>query len=370
MSKRPRTAPQPEKRGKIEKREKSVRRALSSSKFPAAKNTAAGKAQSTKPDAQELASVASRVDPEFPVVGFGASAGGLEAFTQVLSHLPMDTGMAFVLVQHLDPKRESMLAEILARSTPLPVEEVKHLTLVQPNHIYVVPRGVDMRIENRILHLSPYTATRLPHMAIDYFFRSLAVDLRNKAIGVILSGTGMDGTQGLKAIKAEGGISFAQDEKSAKHDGMLRSAIAGGSVDYILPPAQIAEELARLRTHPYVARPRTAQPEEIIPVPDDTLAQILRRIHIVTGVDLSQYKVNTIKRRILRRMMLGKVESLDEYLKRLQTDTLEVGALYEDMLINVTQFFRDPETFDALQSEIFPKIAGDGTTGGVRIWVP
>ncbi|HVP48110.1 MAG TPA: chemotaxis protein CheB [Bryobacteraceae bacterium] len=305
----------------------------------------------------------------FPVAGFGASAGGLEAFTQLLNNLSPGTGMAFVLVQHLDPNRESMLAEILSRATSMPVIEVRHSTPVEPNHVYVAPRGMDMRIQDRVLHLSPHPATREPHMPIDYFLSSLADDLRNNAIGVILSGTGSDGSQGLKALKAEGGITFAQDEKSAKFDGMLRSAIAGGCVDFILPPEKIAEELARLGTHPYVAPPQPAPPEEVIPVPDDALAQILRRIHAITDVDLSLYKPNTIKRRILRRMLLSKAESLDEYIKRLQTDLAEVQTLYEDMLINVTQFFRDPETFQALKTQIFPKIAGEGS-GGVRVWVP
>jgi len=305
----------------------------------------------------------------FPVVGFGASAGGLEAFSRVLNHLSPSTGMAIVLVQHLDPNRESMLAEILSRATSMPVIEVRRSIPVEPNNVYVAPRGMDMRIQNRVLHLSPYPATREPHMPINYFLSSLADDLRNNAIGVILSGTGSDGSQGLKAIKAEGGITFAQDEKSAKFDGMLRSAIAGGCVDFILPPEKIAEELARLGSHPYVAPPLPAPPEEVIPLPDDALAQILRRIHAITDVDLSLYKPNTIKRRILRRMLLSKAPSLDDYMKRLQSETAEVQALYEDMLINVTQFFRDPETFQVLKTQIFPRIAGEGS-GGVRVWVP
>src|SRR5579872_7060944 len=291
----------------------------------------------------------------FPVAGFGASAGGLEAFIQLLKHLPADTGMAFVLVQHLDPTRESMLAEILSRSTAMPVMEVKHSTPVEPNHVYVAARATDIRIVNRVLVLSPYTATRAPHMAIDHFFRSLAEDLQNKAIGVVLSGTGSYGSQGLKAIKSEGGITFAQDERSAKHDGMLRSAISAGCVDFVLPPDQIAGELARLGNHPYVAPSQPAPPEDVIPLPDDLLALMLRRIHTVTNVDLSLYKPNTIKRRILRRMLLNKADSLDAYLKRLQDDPAEVHALYEDMLINVTQFFRDPDTFRALQNDIFPR---------------
>jgi len=340
------------------------------------RNTSKGAAKpdlkSSEPPAPEAAPAEPAVsvsENTFPVAGFGASAGGLEAVTQLLNGLSPSTGMAFVLVQHLDPNRESMLAEILSRATSMPVTEVRHSTPVEPNHVYVAPRGSDIRIQNGILHLAPFPATREHHLPIDYFFGSLAEDLGNKAIGVILSGTGSDGSQGLKAIKAEGGITFAQDEKSAKFDGMLRSAIAGGCVDFVLPPDRIAGELARLGSHPYVVPPQPAPPEEVIPVPDDALGQILRRIHAVTGVDLSLYKPNTIKRRILRRMLLSKAESLDDYVKRLHADPAEVQALYEDMLINVTQFFRDPEAFQVLKAQIFPKIAGEGSSG-VRIWVP
>ena len=318
---------------------------------------------------KSAASVSAGAGGGFPVVGFGASAGGLEAFTQVLTHLSTTTGMAFVLVTHLDPKRESMLAEILSRSTRMPVTEVRRSTAVEPNHVYVAPPGTDIRLEKRVLHLSPYIPKGVPHMAVDYFFRSLAQDLGNNAIGVILSGTGTDGSYGSKAIKAEGGITFSQDENSAKHDGMLRSAIVSGAVDFVLPPDKIADELARLGSHPYVAPPKPAAPEDVIPVPEAALSKILHRIHRATGVDLSQYKPNTIKRRILRRTLLVKAESLDAYVTRLEDDPEEVQALYEDMLINVTQFFREPGCFDALKTDVFPNIAGQGADS-VRIWVP
>ncbi|HXJ41869.1 MAG TPA: chemotaxis protein CheB, partial [Bryobacteraceae bacterium] len=306
----------------------------------------------------------------FPIVGVGASAGGLEAFTELLKALPTDTGMAFVLVQHLDPKHESMLSEILSRSTAMAVREVNHATRVEPNHVYVTARGVDLYIRSGVLQVTPRKATRDVPMPIDYFFRSLAEELGNKAIGVILSGTGSDGSLGLKAIKAETGITFAQEEKSAKYDGMPHSAIAAGCVDFVLPPADIARELSRIHDHPYVA-PRPAPPEEIIPVSDDALSQILQLVRVATGVDLVQYKPTTIKRRILRRMLLNKLDSLEKYLVRLRTDTAEVHALFEDILINVTQFFRDPDTFQALKADIFPKIVGnENINDSVRIWVP
>src|SRR5438552_2269219 len=324
-----------------------------------AKDAGAGQKTATIPEHEGVAGGADRdgqVDVDlaaFPVVGIGASAGGLEASRQFLEHLPTDTGMAFVLVQHLDPKHESLLSEILARATNLPVREVNRSTAIEPDHVYVTPRGMDIRVSRRVLTLSPrdYDSS----MQIDFFFRSLAQDLRNKAIGIILSGTGSDGSLGLKAIKAEGGITFAQDEKTAKHDGMPRSAIASGCVDFVLPPEAIAQELARIGRHPYVG-PRPAPPEEVIPMPEDGLTQVLHLVRNATGVDLAQYKQNTIKRRVLRRMLLHKFESIDQYFARLKEDAGEVRALYDDILINVTQFFRDSETFETLRMKIFPKI--------------
>src|SRR5579863_4750682 len=197
----------------------------------------------------------------FPIVGVGASAGGLEAFKEFLEALPSDTGMAFVLVQHLDPRHESMLSEILSRSTAMQVREVNRATLVEPNRVYVTARGVDLYLRSRVLEATLRGATHEAPLPVDYFFRSLAEDAGNKAIGVILSGTGSDGSLGLKAIKAEGGITFAQEEKSAKYDGMPRSAISSGCVDCVLRPADIARELSRMRDHPYVAH-RPAPPEE------------------------------------------------------------------------------------------------------------
>ena len=182
------------------------------------------------------------------VVGVGASAGGLEAFTQLLQLLPTDTGMAFVLVQHLDPARESALSDILSRATSLPVREVTGDQPVAPNHIYVIPPNANLSIADAVLKLQPRQRAG-PHRSIDYFFESLAQDQRERAIGVILSGTATDGTLGLEAIKAEGGITFAQDD-SAKYDSMPRSAVAAGCVDFVLTPQDIAKELARIAKHP------------------------------------------------------------------------------------------------------------------------
>ena len=186
------------------------------------------------------------------VVGVGASAGGLEAFKQFLKRLPVDTGMAFVLVTHLDPKHESILPELLARATQLPVSEVEDGTPVAPDHVYVMPRSASMAIEGGALRLRPREEGRVPRHPIDAFLQTLAEDQGARAIGVILSGTATDGTLGLEAVKAEGGITFAQEPKSARYDSMPRSAVAAGCVDFVLTPEEIAEELARISRHPYV----------------------------------------------------------------------------------------------------------------------
>ncbi len=191
----------------------------------------------------------------FPIVGVGASAGGLEAFRKLLAALPLDTGMAYVLVQHLDPRHRSNLAELLARGSRMAISEIKEDVAVEPNHVYVTPGQQDVTIRGGMLKLVPRTRTRGQHMPIDSFLRTLAEAQGSKAIGVILSGTATDGTLGVKAIKAEGGIVFAQDPGSAAYDGMPRSAIASGCVDFVLPPDAIAEELSRLSRHPYVVRP-------------------------------------------------------------------------------------------------------------------
>src|SRR2546429_4434237 len=201
----------------------------------------------------------------FPSVGVGASAGGLEAFTKLLKALGPGSGMAYVLVQHLDPSHESALTELLAKATEMLVTQVTDATPVEPNHVYVIPPNVDMVISQGILRLTPRTETRGYHMPIDRFLRSLAEDQRSNAIGVILSGTASDGTLGLAAIKGEGGITFAQDAKSAKYDDMPRSAIAAGCVDFVLPSDGIAEELARICEHPYVAHSPSSKIPELIP---------------------------------------------------------------------------------------------------------
>ena len=354
----------------------------------------------------------------FPIVGIGASAGGLEAFTQLLKHLPVDTGVGLVLVQHLDPTHESELTRLLSRCTTMPTQEVTHKLRVEPNHVYVIPPNMNMTIAKGVLKLEARHEGRRPHHAIDFFFESLAEDQRERAIGVILSGTASDGTLGLEAIKGEGGITFAQDE-SAKYDSMPRSASAAGCVDYVLSPENIAKELARIAKHPYVIdspdqantaevaeetsrdageRERetaTAHQDDVTALPsgghgaptlgsrqarseaerggtrpaDDGFKKILLLLRNHCGVDFSLYKSTTIQRRITRRIMLGRHNSLADYAKFLRVNAHELDTLFSDVLISVTSFFRNPEAFDVLKRFVFPKILKQQRDDPVRVWV-
>jgi two-component system CheB/CheR fusion protein len=305
----------------------------------------------------------------FPIVGVGASAGGFEAFQQLLSALPANTGMAFVFVQHLDPRHESRLTQILSRSTAMPVIEAGDRLRLEPNHVYVIPPNSNLAIAQGMLHVTARAEARGPHVPVDYMLRSLAQDQKSRAIGVILSGTGSDGTQGLCEIKAVGGITFAQDEESAKYNGMPRSARQGACADFVLPPENIAHRLAEIGAHPYLVRPEPPrQPTEEL---ETDYRRVLYRLRRATGIDFSLYRDAPIKRRIMRRMALHTQQSWADYIKRLDSDPKEVEALYDDLLINVTSFFRDPEVFEALKKLVFPHISEKKTPmTPLRIWVP
>ena len=317
-------------------------------------------------------------DTSFPIVGIGASAGGLEAFTQLLKALPCDTGMAFVLVQHLAPTHASALAEILSRATKMPVTEVKDEPTVEPNHVYVIPPARSMIIAGDTLQLLPREDTGI-HRPIDQFFRSLAEEWRHRAIGVVLSGTATDGTLGLEAIKAEGGITFAQDA-TAQHAGMPHSAIASGCVDFVLAPDEIAREIVRIGHHAYAIGEKSGEWRVASDAKKDPgsnslatrhspLATLLQLLHQTTGVDFNHYKFNTLYRRITRRMVLQKLDDLSQYVEFLQKTPVEVEALYQDILISVTSFFRDPEAFEALKQVVFPRLLKGRTRHDpVRIW--
>ncbi|MEG4066457.1 CheR family methyltransferase [Microcoleus sp. Pol11C2] len=311
-----------------------------------------------------------KTDAPFPIVGIAASAGGLKAFTQLLSHLPLDTGMAFVLIQHLDPNHKSLLTEILTRQTQMPVSEVKDGMVVEANQVYIIPPNTKMVLCEGVLQLLPREKIYGKYMPGDAFFTSLAIDRGYKAIAVVLSGGDGDGSLGLNAIKAAGGMTFAQCQGTAKFDSMPNTAVATGNVDFVLPPEKIAEELANYSRHPFLTGSlHLTQVEESL-AEGDALASIFALLKSTTGVDFSHYKPTTIARRIQRRIVLYKLESLDDYAQHLRHNSAEVTALYGEILIHVTSFFRDSEAFEKLKELVFPTITQNKSAETpIRIWV-
>lgn len=309
-----------------------------------------------------------RTDTRCPtIVGVGASAGGLEALTDLLSHLPNDTGMAFVVIQHLDPKHESHLTQLLSRESKMPVSEVKGETRVEANRVYVIPPRCNLGISDGVLHTPP-RPPRGCNMPIDSFLRDLAADRGSQSLGVILSGTASDGTLGLQAIKAAGGITFAQDAQTAKFDGMPKSAIAAGVVDYVLAPAEIALQLVALARDAQVP---VEPPLADEPTEDAGLARILRLVRSATGVEFAHYKHGTLARRIKRRMALRGFETLEDYSRELEQNREEASALGENFFITVTAFFREPAIFEELKRMVFPTLVENrAPEDPIRIWVP
>ena len=312
------------------------------------------------PQTPEPATVALKTS-HFPIVGLGASAGGLEAFEQFFAHVSPVSGMAYVLISHLDPSHASILTEILQRSTPLPVIEVVDQLQVEPDHVYVIPPNRDMAIFHRVLQLSVPEQPRGQRMPIDAFLRSLADDQGEQAIGIILSGTGTDGTQGLRAILGAGGIALVQEPASAKYAGMPESAINAGYATLVLAPEAMPEALlSGVRNLPPV-EPKIA---------GSGINRILMQLRTVTGHDFSQYKKSTINRRIERRMSMHNIDNLEVYARYLKQHTEEIYKLFKELLINVTSFFRDPEAFIALKQDILPLLFADKPEDYVlRIWV-
>jgi len=307
----------------------------------------------------------------FPIVGIGASAGGLAAFEAFFSGMPAETdpGMAFVLVQHLAPDHKSILTELIRRYTRMQVFQVEDGMRVQPNCAYIIPPNRDMAFLNGALQLLEPSAPRGQRLPIDFFFRSLAQDQHERAIGIVLSGTGSDGTQGIRAIKAEGGMVMAQTPASTEYDGMPRSALVTGLVDYELPPAEMP---AQLIAYAAQAFGKISEPAEGLPPKSENLLnKIFVLLRAQTGHDFSQYKPNTIQRRIERRMALQQIETMDEYIRYLQQTEPEVEALFRDMIIGVTNFFRDPQAFQTLEEQVIPKLfAGKSEGYTIRVWVP
>lgn len=303
----------------------------------------------------------------FPIVGVGASAGGLEAFRQLLSALPAAPGVALVLVPHLEPHHQSHLAELLARITSLPLAEVAEGMRVEPNRVYVLPAASFLAIKEGVLRLTPREGRHLP---IDFFLHTLAEDHGERAVGVVLSGTGTDGTLGLRAVQAAGGLTFAQEPSSAGHDGMPRSAIAAAATDFVLPVEEIARELVRLGhrlpTSPEPRVPGTADARD-----GDSWSKILSLLDRATGTDFSLYKRATLERRIARRMNTLGSDSLERYARRLDSDPDEAKALQQELLISVTSFFRDEETIKLACDRVLKLLdAKSSPVPPVRVWVP
>ena len=340
--------------------------------LPTETEARAGRAERPRARDKKTGSAIRRKSREtVPIVGIGASAGGLEAFMQLLAGLPADTGMAFVMVSHLSHTHKSMLSELLAKATTMGVSQINESTPVAANRVYVIPPNMNLSISDGLIEVSPIDKERRAPQAIDFFLRSLAENRKSGAIGVLLSGTGTDGTLGLAAIKAEGGITFAQDEASARYADMPRSAAQAGAADFVLSPDQIAIELTRIARHPYVVETRGAPAIDEEAPPPDSLSQIFALIRAATGVDFSFYKPTTIKRRVARRMLLHKVDRMDGYLSLLKENPGELQALYQDLLINVTGFFRDADAFQFLQDRIIPKIvAARKNDAPIRAWIP
>ncbi len=304
----------------------------------------------------------------FPVVGIGASAGGLEAFKRLIKAIPEDSGMAFILVQHLEPTHESLLTEILQKVTRIPVQEVINNIRVEPNQIYIIPSNRLLTANDGVLQLSPRPAKNEKNMPIDVFFSSLAEVHQGHAIGVVLSGTATDGTLGLKAIKDHGGITFAQEQQSAAFDGMPQSAIDADVVDFILTPEEIPLQLVALNQTFKTGLP--AEKENAQQVKEDAFRQLLALLRVRKGADFTYYKQTTIRRRIIRRMGLNKMDNVSDYLSYVKDNVSEQDILYQDLLIPVTAFFRDPTTYETLINKVFPQLLeGRNEMNPLRIWI-
>ena len=305
---------------------------------------------------------------KFLFVGIGASAGGLDAIKNLLSNIPENNGMAFIIVQHMDPTHKSGLVNILSRSTYMDVEEVVDGVQVLPDHVYIIPPNKDMGILNGKLQLMEPTEPHGLRLPINFFFSSLAQDQKDKSVGIILSGFGTDGSLGLKAIKANGGICIAQDPSTAGSDGMPNSAINTGLVDMILAPEEMPNKLLSYKKSSHNILKKILTPE-------DKTIQSLRKIFILirnrTGQDFSQYKKSTINRRIGRRMNIHQIEDISQYFRYLQENPNEIDQLYNEFLINVTNFFRDSEAYESLKQNALIKLIQEKNDGDIiRIWIP
>jgi two-component system CheB/CheR fusion protein len=306
---------------------------------------------------------------KIPVVGIGASAGGLSAFTSFFEAIPPETGMAFVLIQHLDPNHPSLMVDLLSKHTQMKVVQVEDKMKIEANHVYMIPPNWSLAVENGVLHLTQPTLRRGMRMPINFFFNSLAEDQHEQAICIILSGTGSDGTLGLKSVKSYGGMVMVQEPEEAQYDGMPVSAIHTGVVDYTLPISQMVEALLNYIKHSYVRGRFGTEPVE--PFEPDHFNDVISIMHAQLGHSFLHYKKNTLIRRIKRRMVLKQLENMDDYVHYLRQSPEETNELFKDMLIGVTKFFREPESWDFLDKEVLdPLVKSKSITDTVRIWVP
>ena len=304
--------------------------------------------------------------PLFPIVGIGASAGGLEALEQFLRHVPENSGMAFVIIQHLDPTHKGIMAELLQRTTGMEVFQVRDRMRVKPNSVYVIPPNKDMSILHGVLHLFEPTAPRGLRLPIDFFLRSLAEDRQELSIGVILSGMGSDGTMGLRAIKEKAGVTLVQEPASAKFDSMPRSAIDAGLADLVAPAEDLPGKIVDYLRHALVIA-KTDHPLE--KKDQSALEKVLILLRTKTGQDFSLYKKNTVYRRVERRMGIHQIDRIAAYVRYLQENSQEVELLFKELLIGVTSFFRDPAAWEQLQGEAIPALLAGRRAGGVlRAW--
>ncbi len=304
----------------------------------------------------------------FPIVGIGASAGGLEALDAFLANTPADSGMAFVIVQHLDPTHKGMMAQLLQRSTPMPVAQVTDRMVVAPNCVYVIPPNKDLSILHGVLHLLDPVAPRGLRLPIDFFLRALADDRQEQSIGVILSGMGSDGTLGLRAIKEKAGVAFVQDPISAKFNGMPHSAIEAGLADVVAPVEALPDKiLAYLQHAPLIAK----RSDLLAITSESTLEKVVILLRATTGHDFSLYKKSTLYRRIERRMGLHQIGKIADYVRYLQANSHEVKLLFNELLIGVTNFFRDPEAWAQVEAQVLPALLAQRRgKQALRAWIP
>ncbi len=337
---------------------------------PGKKSSEHGKKEGFKVERTTALASSGSKEKLFTVVAIGASAGGLEAVTQLLENLSPTTGMVYIYVQHLSPDHKSLLTSILSKVTEMVVQEIDDMEKMEPNNVYVIPADKEIEVTDGHIKLIPRSTGKTTNLSIDVLFSSLAEARKENVIGVVLSGSASDGTRGLKEIKEAGGITFAQDD-SAKFTSMPHSAIDEGVVDFVLSPKEIATKLNWISKHPLIRRHEVNNvPEDEIENSNPDLKNILLLLLKRKNIDFSHYKMNTIKRRMLRRMLIHKIKTIIQYAELLGQSNDEVDLLYQDLLINVTGFFRDTEAFMLLKKSVLPRLLKNKTKDEtLRIWV-